>query len=89
MCDMPSSNDVWSGLLRRHGFRKQNIESEGHVTADDFCRSHPEGRYVIAMYNHVAAIIDGELIDIWDSGNETVLCAWKAHEKNEVRRNAV
>ena len=84
VCDMPSANAVWGGLLRRHGFRRMNIESEGCITAEDFCEAHPKGSYVVAMYSHVAAIIDGVLYDAWDSGNETVLYAWVKGEKDAV-----
>lgn len=69
MCDMPSSDAVWSALLRQHGFRRAAIPDScpDCYTAEDFCREHPEGVYVLAFGGHVATVIDGCLYDTWDS----------------------
>lgn len=83
VCDMPSANAVWGNVLRRHGFRKYNLDSDGYVTADEFCQLHPTGTYVVAMNSHVAAIDNGVLYDAWDSGREIVYYAWVKNERKK------
>ena len=69
MCDMPSSDAVWGAVLRQHGFRRAAVPDScpDCYTAEDFCREHPEGVYVLAFGGHVATAIDGNLYDTWDS----------------------
>lgn len=72
MYDMPSSNEVWSAYLKSEGYMKRIIPNTcpSCYTVRDFCRDHPEGRYLLATGTHVVAAIDGDYYDTWDSGNE-------------------
>lgn len=69
MGDMPSSDAVWGATLRQHGFYREAIPNTcpDCYTAEDFCKDHPEGTYVLAFGGHVAAVKDGDLYDTWDS----------------------
>lgn len=70
MCDMPSSDAVWTAVLRRHGFYRAAIPDycPDCYTAEDFCLDHPRGVYVLAFGGHVATVLDGGvLVDTWDS----------------------
>lgn len=71
--DMPSSNAVWGHYLIKNGFRRNAIPNTcpACYTVQDFCRDHPNGRYVLATGTHVIAAIDGNYLDTWDSGEET------------------
>lgn len=71
MADMPSSDSVWSAVLRQHGFYRKAIPNfcPDCYTAEDFCRDHPRGTYVLAFGGHVATVKDGNLLDSWDSSN--------------------
>lgn len=68
MCDMPSSDAVWGAVLRQHGFRRAAIPDScpDCYTAEDFCREHPKGVYVLAFGGHVAGVENGILYDTWD-----------------------
>lgn len=70
--DMPSANHVWGSYLRRNGFTRNIIPDScpDCYTAEDFCRDHPKGTFVLAFDGHVAAVEDGDLYDSWDSSNE-------------------
>lgn len=70
--DMPSSDAVWGNVLMRNGFRRKAIFSDCQdcYTAEDFCRDHPEGTYVLAFGGHVATVVDGNLFDSWNSMKE-------------------
>ena len=73
LCDMPSSNAVWGAVLRQHGFYRDCY------TAEDFCRDHPEGVYVLVFSGHVATVENGSIYDSWDSSQEIPMFYW--HEK--------
>ena len=79
MCDMPSSNSVWGAVLRKHGFIRESIPNTCPecYTADDFCRDHPNGIYVLGFGNHVATAINGDLFDSWNSLSEIPQYYWK------------
>jgi hypothetical protein len=79
MCDMPSSNSVWGAVLRKHGFIRESIPNTCPecYTAEDFCRDHPHGIYVLGFGNHVATVINGDLFDSWNSLSEIPQYYWK------------
>lgn len=78
MCDMPSSDSVWSAVLRQNGFYRDAIPDTcpDCYTAEEFCKDHPEGTFVLAFGGHVATVVDGDLYDTWDSSNEIPQYFW-------------
>lgn len=72
MCDMPSSNRVWSELLKLNKFKKHQIPDTcpNCYTVKNFCYDHPKGTYVVGTDEHVVCIKNGNYFDSWDSGNE-------------------
>lgn len=71
MGDMPSSNAVLSEFLKENGFRRQTIENcKDCYTINDFCRTNPNGVYVVGTGTHVVAVLDGDYYDAWKSGDE-------------------
>ena len=76
--DMPSANAVWGAVLRQDGFRRRSIPDScpDCYTAEDFCREHPAGVYVLGFGNHVATVIDGDIFDSWDSSQEIPQYFW-------------
>ena len=84
MAQMPSENPVWDAYLRSKGFQREVIPNTcpDCYTVKDFCNDHKSGIYVLGTGNHVVAVVDGNYIDDWDSGNEVPLFVW-----SKVRRN--
>ena len=78
MGDMPSSDAVWGAVLRQNGFYREAIPNTcpDCYTAEDFCKDHPEGTYVLAFGGHVATVVDGNLYDSWDSSREIPQFYW-------------
>jgi len=78
MGDMPSSDAVWSSVLRQHGFYRKAIPNTCPMcyTAEDFCKDHPKGVYVLGFGGHVATVVDGQLFDSWNSSNEIPQFFW-------------
>ena len=78
MGDMPSSNSVWGAVLRQHGFYRFNLPDTcpDCYTFGDFARDNQRGVFVVGTGAHVATIIDGNLMDAWDSSKEPVAFVW-------------
>lgn len=78
MGDMPSSNGVWGAVLRQHGFKRFNLPDScpDCYTAEDFAKDNPVGIFVLGFGNHVAAVIDGDIYDSWDSSREIPQYVW-------------
>ena len=75
LSDMPSGNHVWRFYLRSLGFRRATIPDTcpDCYTVGDFADDHPRGRYVLGCGTHAVGIVDGTVMDIWDSRDMTVL----------------
>lgn len=69
MCDVPSSDRVWTEVLKAYGFHKKEIDD---CTAEEFCEDHPKGIYVLGFGGHVATVRDGTLYDSWNSSKEII-----------------
>lgn len=78
ICDMPSSNSVWGAVLRQHGFYRFNLPDNcpDCYTFADFARDNPHGVFVVGTGTHVATIINGNLMDAWDSSDQPVAFVW-------------
>ena len=78
MGDMPSSDSVWGAVLRQNGFNRSAIPNScpDCYTAEDFCRGHPSGVYVLGFGGHVATVVDGNLYDSWNSSKEIPQYFW-------------
>ena len=47
------------------------------LTVREFAKRNPIGTYVIRVPNHLTAIKDGKLYDIWDCSYEICDTVWK------------
>ena len=76
--DMPSGNSTWGAYLKRLGYIREIIPNTcpDCYTVRDFCLDHPRGRYLLALDQHVVAVVDGDYYDTWDSGNELPIYYW-------------
>lgn len=68
-----NSNTVWAEYLQYLGFRRYGIGNNGDYTVADFARDHPYGSYILGTGNHAVAVVDGNIIDSWNSSNEKPL----------------
>ena len=73
--DMPSSTSVWGSLLTEDGFKAYMAirPCETCLKVKTFATLHPKGLYILATGSHVVALKDGNYMDSWDSGDETVV----------------
>ena len=82
MGDMPSSNTVWGAVLRQNGFTRHALPNTcpDCYTVERFAEDHPDGVYVVGTGNHVAAVMDGQILDAWDSSNELPVYYWQKED---------
>lgn len=82
MGDMPSADSVWGAVLRQNGFYRKAIPNTcpDCYTAADFCRDNPRGTFVLAFGGHVAAVVDGNLYDSWNSSQMIPVYVWYRKE---------
>lgn len=80
--DMPSGNSTWGAYLKRHGYviRPLPDTCPDCYTVKDFCYDNPQGRFLLALNQHVVAVVDGDYYDTWDSGNEIPIYFWTKKE---------
>lgn len=80
--DMPSSNHVWGAYLLDNGYTRHIVPNTCPLcyTVKQFAEEHPKGRFILALHGHVVAVIDGEYIDSWDSGEEIPIYYWQKGE---------
>ena len=81
---MPSNKAVMAAVLRKQGFMREVIPNTcpDCYTVHDFAREHPEGIYVLGCGDHVVTIINGGIMDTWDSSREVPLMYWYKQEDN-------
>lgn len=75
MSDMPSSNRVWAEYLKNKGWKRHVIPDTCPYcyTVRDFAGEHFKGSYILGTGTHAVAVVDGNYMDIWDSGDEVPL----------------
>lgn len=72
MSDLPSSNAVWGAYLKNKGFEREFIRNDCPecYTIADFVEEYPNGKYIVGTGTHATAVIDGQILDVWDCSTE-------------------
>lgn len=66
-------NSVWADYLKQIGYRQYTITANTPYTVADFATDHPSGAYILGTGEHAVAVVDGNIIDSWDSSQEKPL----------------
>lgn len=85
-CDLPSADHVWSDYLRGLGYTQHLIGNTCPecYTLRQFCADHPKGVFIVCPSGHVVAVVNGDYLDTWDSGDTTPLSYWERNEGHEL-----
>ena len=70
MCGWGDFNYVWSAYLEYLGFERYKLPSNPTYSVADFASDHPSGTYILGTGSHAVAVVDGNIIDSWDSSGE-------------------
>ena len=57
--------------------KAKKIIFHSKLTAEEFCKKHPLGRYILDMDEHWSACVDGCIYDTWDCSKEKVNFAYE------------
>ena len=73
--DIPSSNAAWGAYLHDLGYSRYIIPNTcpDCYTIRDFAEDNPVGTFIVATGTHVVAVIDGNYIDSYDSGDNVAI----------------
>jgi hypothetical protein len=55
----------------------KKISLNNQLTAEEFCKQHLRGRYILDMDEHWSACVDGCIYDTWDCSKEKVNYAYE------------
>lgn len=83
--DMPSYNPTWANYLEKKGYHIYGIPNTCPrcYTVAQFALDHLYGTYVLGTGSHAIAVIDGNYIDTWDSGNEVPMYFFMKGDRND------
>lgn len=71
-CSPGHPQDFLSNVLHLNRVSISPNKNGYRMSAADFCKEHPHGRYIIALGNEWSAVIDGVILDIRDCSNDQV-----------------
>ena len=73
--DWGNNNGVWDAYLRQRGFKRYICPNDCPYcySVADFADEHPNSKYIVATGSHAVAIVNGDYIDAFDSGNSIVI----------------
>lgn len=77
--DRMDANYVWGKYLEENGFKRHIIPDTcpDCYTVKQFSNDHPAGEYILATGEHVIAVIDGNYMDTFDSGDYIPIFYWE------------
>ena len=77
--NMPSGDEVWGEYLNKKGWKRRFLRNDCPIcyTVDDFCREYPKGVYILGLDGHVVTVVDGQLLDTWDSRDRHPIYYWE------------
>lgn len=87
MGETMNSDHAWGALLRQYGFTKEVVPDScpDCYTLRDFAEDHPRGVYVVKTSGHVVTVVDGAILDTFDSSGESPIYFWaRARNKRRV-----
>lgn len=77
--DMIESNALWASYLRCLGYTRHIIPDTcpDCYTVSDFANDHPTGTYILGTGTHAVAVVSGNYMDAWDSGERVPIYYWQ------------
>ena len=72
-----SFNSIKNLRYVEDSLRAKKITFNSGLTAEEFCRKYPRGRFILDMDEHWSACVDGCIYDTWDCSKEKVNFAYE------------
>ena len=64
-------------LFAEDALGAEKITCKNKITAKDFGKKYPRGRYILDMDGHWSSCVNGDIYDTWDCSGENVNFAYK------------
>lgn len=71
---------VWKHYMKENNFIKLSfpaVAGEPRMDGHRFVEEYKSGAYILHMAKHLVAVVDGNLLDTWDSRDKCVYNAFK------------
>lgn len=65
------------GCLLDNVFSLDRIESFNGIPISEFVEMAPKGTFIIRVEGHLTCVIDNQIYDTWDCGNELIDTIWE------------
>jgi hypothetical protein len=72
-CTFGDVNKTWESYLKYLGYRRHELPNVVGYTVSKFADEHKDGTFIIGTGTHAVAVVNGDIIDSWDSSNEIPL----------------
>lgn len=72
-CTFGDVNKTWEKYLMDNGYRRFTLPDNKNYKASDFASAHKDGKFILGTGSHVIAVVNGDIVDSWDSSNEVPL----------------
>jgi len=72
---VPNCHTNYIPLFKELGYQRiacKAVKGKSRMTAEEFCKKHRKGRYMLRISNHLAAVVDGKVRDSWNPANKCV-----------------
>lgn len=82
--NVPNGQQNYEQVFTAWGFTISSIKAvkgEKRMTVEGFCKSHPKGRYIVSVANHLTAVVDSVCYDTWNPANKCVYKVYKLTDK--------
>lgn len=71
-CTFGDDNKTWDSYLKSLGYQRFTLSDPKPLTVAEFSNTHKDGVFIIGTGSHAVAVVNGDIIDSWDSSNEVV-----------------
>lgn len=85
---------IFNKLIRHYGGTSGGPPGKPDITVEEFADEHPKGSYILDVGKHInragshlVAVVDGEVIDSWDSREWYVKVYWDTLHVHKARTN--
>ena len=81
--DVFNDNKVWRRFVYKNGGVMLPDKDYKGITEEEFCEKYPQGVYIcltgkeVGKSSHLVCILNGNIIDSWNSSNYVVIEAWE------------
>ena len=82
--NVPNDKNCYKVVFEQFGFLKRSVGVEKgkfRMTVEDFCKTHPKGRYILRIAHHLTAVVNGKVYDTWNTANKSIYYYWELCKK--------